>query len=272
VNLETQISAADANRLYYSARASDYDDCERCAVAESEAHRLREHLQAAAVLNPRLVRVLDAGGGTGNASSVLIELGFDPLVVDVSAHMLAHWQQKIKSLGRTPRVVVDDIANFLTQNDSEWDLIVFSSVLHHLEDPKQVLKLAARCIAPGGVLVTIFDPISAGRIGEKLRRIDWVLYAVRHDGASLGDAVRKRLERARRGAGRDIPNLGRLAERYATRGLDDCVLVETLRSEGLEIVRHSRLFSARMRITAAVFRMLKRPAEFSLIARRPYLR
>jgi SAM-dependent methyltransferase len=220
--------------------------------------------------NPAIVRCLDAGGGTGNAASLLVEMGLRPVVLDVSPEMLARWKEKASSLGHDADVIAGDVATYLEQEPSEWDLIVFSSVLHHLDHPESVLRAAARRLAPGGVLVTVFDPIDAGRFGKALRRGDWMLYATIHDRSALAGALKARIE-GQRTSGRDGPHIGQLAERHALRGLRDLEVAETLREAGLEILKHDRFYEARYRWVVAAFRVLHRPSSFSIVARRPAL-
>lgn len=229
---------------------------------------MRELLVLARSANPGAVRVLDAGGGTGNAAMMMLEMGLEPVVVDVSPEMLAHWQRKAAARGFDAPVVASDIAGYLEAEESEWDLITFSSVLHHLENPAEVLGSAARRLAPGGVLITIFDPIQAGRLGALLRRADWITNAAIRDRESLRAAAAARRE-VREAGSAGGPHVGQIAERHARDGLPDSELVGTLRAQGLAILRHDRLYDARYRLIRAVYGAVRRPSTFSIVAQRP---
>src|SRR5690242_5603457 len=140
--MSQQLTASEANRLFYADLAAEYDRTERCAFTPGERAKLRGALERALERVGPTPTALDAGGGTGNASSILVELGVEPLVVDVSPEMLAVWRAKATALGHEPHTEASGLEEFLDEGDESWDLIVFSSVLHHLEEPLRVLQLA----------------------------------------------------------------------------------------------------------------------------------
>jgi demethylmenaquinone methyltransferase/2-methoxy-6-polyprenyl-1,4-benzoquinol methylase len=97
-------------------------------------------------------RVLDVGGGTGRAARALADHGFDPVVVDVSAGMLARARRDGQSVVRA------DAARLPVRTDAA-EAVVVVDALHHLPDPEAAVAEAARVVAPGGVLVVQeFDP------------------------------------------------------------------------------------------------------------------
>lgn len=91
-------------------------------------------------------RVLDLAGGTGRASRGLRRVGLDPVVVDISAGML----ERAHEAGHE---VIRGDAGQLPIADGAVDAAVVVDALHHLPDPEEGIREAARVIAPGGVLV-----------------------------------------------------------------------------------------------------------------------
>ena len=142
--------AADANRAFYAAIAEQYDASEDCVVDPRLKGRLLETLRFALGHLPHgsVPRALDACGGSGNASLMLLELGITPLTVDISPEMLAIYETKARALGFEPQTEIDEIDSFLRRTAHVWDLIVFSSALHHLEDYRDVLSTAMARVRP----------------------------------------------------------------------------------------------------------------------------
>ena len=117
----------------------------------------------------------------GNVSLMLLQMGMRPITADISPHMLAICERKARAAGYVPDTIVEEIAEFLGTGRRTWDLIVFSSALHHLDDYCDVMRLAIDHVAPGGVIVTIFDPTQVGRLGLSVRAADYVVHLATHD-------------------------------------------------------------------------------------------
>ncbi len=265
--MRDQLSAAEANRRFYEAKAAEYEATEYCTFGEQPQHQLRNLLARAmaAANSPR--RVLDAGGGSGNASIQLAALGVEPVLVDVSTAMARRWIEKARRLGIEPRVEIASLEDFFAADGREWDLIVFSSVLHHIEDPTSLMLSAAGRLAPGGTIATIFDPLSSTPMRGLIRRLDYLLWILRNSPASLPPIVARRVGIGKeKGAG---DSLGTMAERHAMTGLDDDALVGALADRGLEVVMHERSYHARLGAMRALARILRTPTNFSLVVRRP---
>jgi SAM-dependent methyltransferase len=113
--------------------------------------------------------VLDAGAGTGAASSALGARQARVIAVDRSADMLA-WD----AAARPPGAVADIRA--LPLADGSVDDSVAAFVLNHLTDPGSGLAEFARVTRPGGaILATVFSNDSRS---EARDRIDAVALAV----------------------------------------------------------------------------------------------
>ncbi len=252
-----ELDAAEANRRFYADLAETYDATEGCVVDPRSQARLRSLLEQALGYAGPGGRALDACGGSGNVSLELGERGVPTLTVDVSAEMLALFERKARARGLPAETRVVEIEDFLRSTDERFALVVFSSALHHLEEPGTVLELAVGRLRPGGVLLTVFDPTRAGRTGRALRLLDYGLHVLRR-------TPRRLLSRRPSGS-----TIGALAERHALAGLDDLALRERLERTGLEILLHERCHDARFAVTRAAARLLREPTAFALLARRP---
>jgi ubiquinone/menaquinone biosynthesis C-methylase UbiE len=265
-----EMTAAEANRILYAEIAGTYDLSEECVVDERLRLRLRAALlRARDCLGAETPRVLDACGGSGNASLMLLSLGLRPVTVDISAEMLAIYAKKALARKHAPECVVCELEDFLRGEQREWDMIVFSSALHHFENPAAVLALARTRVAAGGVIVTMFDPIRASSPGRKLRRVDYLLHvAVRTPERLLG-SVRARLRRREESAPSTDRVVGEMAERHALAGLDDMAIQRAFVEDGWSIVEHERRYEGRFQITRLIFHLLRQRSSFSLIAQAP---
>lgn len=94
-------------------------------------------------------KILDIGCGNGNLSMALGSLGYNVKGIDVDATSIATATAK-----NTFTNVVFEVAdaNKFTIND-EYDLIVCTEVLEHLDTPTELVQSAYRILKPGGTMV-----------------------------------------------------------------------------------------------------------------------
>lgn len=269
-SMAEKLTSTEANRRFYSEHARTYHETEDCVVHERLRRRLRASLVFALESLPAGPKVLDACGGSGNASLILHELGVAPTIVDVSPEMLSIYVETARARGYEVDAVVADIAGYLETHCAKWDLVIFSSALHHLDDYEQVLRFAIARLAPGGLLLTMFDPIEAGPFLRRARRLDYILHVVIHTPTRLPSIFMRYVARSvrRRAPGED-PALGEQAEIHALNGIDDDSLRRMFEDMGLEIVVHERTCEGRFRLTRGIYRLLRMPSSFHFVARRP---
>ena len=98
------------------------------------------------------IRILDIGCGTGQSRQIYIDNASYYLGVDLSAQSIA--VAKAKFLESEWQVA--DARNLPLASES-FDLVAFSSVLHHIPNFTEALKEAGRVLRPGGI-VFAFDP------------------------------------------------------------------------------------------------------------------
>ena len=137
---------------YYDSEAEVYDE------KRGGMDRARVAAEAVTRLAP-VGRVLDVGGGTGIVSAELAALGFDVVVADASAGMLAVASDRLP--GRLARCD----ATRLPVRDRSVDVVTAVWLLHLLPSAAgdAVLAEAARVLRPGGVLVSTVDKELAHR-------------------------------------------------------------------------------------------------------------
>ena len=103
--------------------------------------------------------------------------------VDISPEMLAVTDAKFKSQyeGRY-RLINCDIDSFLNSNESKrYDLITFSSTLHHLHDYAGTFLKAVKVLRRPGIIMVFHEPLPKDRvsitnISNVLRKIDRFLW------------------------------------------------------------------------------------------------
>jgi len=122
----------------YSRQAQRYDETR--SASPSVLRPLREALRGAPGR-----RLADIGGGTGNYALALKAEGWNPVVVDRSAEMLAHAAAKGLE-------TVEADAQRLPFADESFDAATMISMLHHVEDRALALAEARRILKPGGRL------------------------------------------------------------------------------------------------------------------------
>jgi demethylmenaquinone methyltransferase/2-methoxy-6-polyprenyl-1,4-benzoquinol methylase len=138
----------------YSRQAERYDETR--AASPSVLRPLREALTGAPG-----TRLADIGGGTGNYALALKQEGWQPVVIDRSAAMLA--RASAKGLE-----TVEADAQRLPFGDETFDAAMMISMLHHVEDRGAALAEAKRVLRPGGRLVLM------GFTGEDAATL-WIL-------------------------------------------------------------------------------------------------
>jgi SAM-dependent methyltransferase len=123
----------------YSRQAQRYDETR--SASPSVLRPLREALNGAPGR-----RLADIGGGTGNYALAFRREGWEPVVVDRSAEMLA--RAAAKGLE-----TVEADAQRLPFEDDSFDAATMISMLHHVEDRGAALAEARRILRARGRLV-----------------------------------------------------------------------------------------------------------------------
>jgi SAM-dependent methyltransferase len=122
----------------YSRQAEHYDETRGASPSVMAA--LRRALTGAPGR-----KLIDVGGGTGNYALALAQEGWEPIVVDRSAAMLA------RAAAKGLQTVRADAQALPFANES-FDAAMLISMLHHVEDRDEALREARRILRPRGRL------------------------------------------------------------------------------------------------------------------------
>jgi len=268
-----------ANVLFYRQVAQKYDRYESCGLApflqrmlERDIDRIDSLLSAAPA---RRIRCLDCGGGTGNLSVRLLQRGWDVTVVDASREMLDILEDRCRPLGLTPTIHHGSLEEFLVQASTEYDVIAFGSVLHHLYSYLNVLELACQRLRPGGFLYTNFDPVPPQHpfLVRAFDTVDTLLAKLRWDRNDVIPGIRRRIRKlVATGGGphdRVVVSPGDLAEYHVPTGVDDQRVVGLLSDSGLTLLEHVRFPVGRTTPVRALNRWFGVMKNFKLLAHRP---
>ncbi|WP_299018189.1 tRNA uridine 5-oxyacetic acid(34) methyltransferase CmoM [uncultured Photobacterium sp.] len=104
------------------------------------------------------LHILDAGGGIGQLSQKIAELGHHVTLCDLSGEMLKLAEQEIAKNGlleqyRLVHSSVQDIGEHMSE---PVDLVLFHAVMEWLSDPKDALERLLAQTKPGGVISVMF--------------------------------------------------------------------------------------------------------------------
>lgn len=233
-----------ANREFYRAIACKYDNYEACAGTRYFQSMLETDLE---VIERNLSRTdgpiecLDCGGGSGNLTVKMLHRGWHVTVVDVSSEMLALSRAKTTEWKSNVCFVHDSVEHFLNSCRQSFHLISFSSVLHHLFSPANVVQRAGQQIRDAGFFYSNFDPVipSSALATSLIAAIDTLCAKLVHDRDDLFPGIARRLQKLisprDRGFDRNIAGPGDLAEFHARTGLDDRNIAETLAALGFSV-------------------------------------
>lgn len=193
------------------------------------------------------IKAVDMCGGAGKATYILKK--HDPecevTLVDVSAKMLNIAREKVNKYGVSKvKIVESDVFSFLDE-PYEYDLIIFSSAIHHFKDPVELLKTAANRLSDRGIIITIADPTTL--IRSKRYRFLQFLISNRTVKLQICKHLIQRIfnsswseQAAVKDWTCDINNISDVAEYQTLSGIDDKFLVSRLKFYELYPLLHFR--------------------------------
>jgi len=148
---------------------------------------------------PSAVDVLELGAGNGLASIPWFERKAQLTAVDSSQLMLQDLGRKAAAYGIKPRLIVDDVMNYLDTTSDSFDIVTHVSMIHHVPDYLRLLSRSSTRVRAGGCLLTFQDPLRYDHMPKFHRFFDRASYfAWRAGQGNLKRGVKTRLRRLRR--------------------------------------------------------------------------
>lgn len=198
------------------------------AVMESLSNRLG-----------RGIKAVDMCGGAGKAAFIMKEC--NPLseisLVDLSDKMLAVARQRMtaENVGEI-RLIKSDAFSFL-ETAEQYDLIVFSSAIHHFKDPIKLLVAAAERLSPQGIIITLAEPTTIIKT-TRFKIMTFIFGHKEYKQDVVKGWVNNILSLGETAAADD--EFADIAEYQTYKGIDDKALSGQLNSAGLYPLVHLR--------------------------------
>lgn len=163
------LAATGVVRTYFDERASNWSS--RYDGQGPLAPRLQLFENRLLEMRPPPATLLDFGCGTGNIAMALARRGYVVSGCDVSARML-DMAKSVDSVEQVRWRTLDASRVELPFSDSQFDIIVASSVLEYLVDPFGSLQEFHRVLRPAGLLVcTVPNPRHIIRRFERVAQL-----------------------------------------------------------------------------------------------------
>jgi S-adenosylmethionine-dependent methyltransferase len=126
---------------------------------------LIHHLHDCLPLSGMPLNILDAGGGTGVMTQVMLDLGHKVTLSDISLEVLSLAKHK---LGNNINLDIQHIDILSLSTQKQYDLVVCHAVLEWLQSPFEVMRKLVDLVKPGGYLTLSFFNHDAQLFGNML--------------------------------------------------------------------------------------------------------
>ena len=199
-------------------------------------------------------RALDIGCGTGNLAFKFLERGFHVTGVDITREMIEvlHRKNQYDSL----KLIECDGDTFISKETEKYDVIAFSSILHHLPFYIETLYKCVNLLNNGGIIYIIHEPLP-----EVKQNLIWKRFSM-IDGLLFYFILKLR--------GIKIPKISYIYSDYhSQKGLDIEGIIECLIHEGCEILKFEKYNIRKFGILSLIENKLNPfKTMFKLIARK----
>jgi len=167
MNEDLEKKIKDENINVHRKEAFIYDDAHPEIFNRYEQKRVMNDIEFIAKrINRKNPSVLDIGCGTGNLSLKFLKFGFSVTGLDISSEMLNVLNEKYilykrynKIKSNSLKLVESDIDAFVSSYEGQkYDVIAFSSVLHHLPDYIKTINNLWNLLSSGGIIYIVHEP------------------------------------------------------------------------------------------------------------------
>ncbi|KAK1725571.1 hypothetical protein CaCOL14_011254 [Colletotrichum acutatum] len=159
-------SLAELNRVFWDANADTFLEQDWIKVFSEQLTRFLRAQAPNLGLRSRdtdpssnPVRLLDYACASGGASWALSPYVDTILGIDIAPAIVQRYNDCAARLGYSPEqahAVAGDLAtNGELAAEGGFDVVIISMALHHLDDPRGMLKLLAKRVRPGGVVIAV---------------------------------------------------------------------------------------------------------------------
>ncbi len=177
--MKSNKTAISANQLVHN----EMDDGEYASLAPHLCHAsirsrylaLVDYVYSIASSGKDVPFVLDLGAGDGTATIPFLERGARVLAVDISEQQLKQLRDKCDKYGARLQSRMEEMAVVLREGH-KFDLIIMNSVLHHIPDYMEVLRLVVQSLNQGGLFMSFQDPMWATSIPARNRLLSNAAY------------------------------------------------------------------------------------------------
>ena len=212
-------------------------------------------------------KVLDLGAGEGTATLPFLELGARVTAVDSSISQLNVLRTKCERYSDKLEVCCEDINTKLSVKTEKYDIIVFSSFLHHVPDYIGMISEAATLLPVHGQLFSFQDPLrydSAGKFTMMYTNLAYFAWRI-----SKGDVIEGIKRRFRRNRGVYLADsVYDNSDYHVTRnGVDQDAICRFLKEQCFDC-EVTPYFSTQSRFFQIIGTMLGVKNTFALVARR----
>lgn len=107
----------------------------------------------------RTPKVLDLGAGEGSVTLPFLELGCHVTAVDISHDQLDLLRKRCQKHLGFFELRNEDLLSFLKNENNKYDIIIASSLLHHIPDYFSMIDNAINLLEPEGVFFSFQDPM-----------------------------------------------------------------------------------------------------------------
>lgn len=267
----------EANVDFYRQIAEKYDSYEPYLFDPALQQSLEDDVDKIGSYFTSLGRApscLECGGGTGNLTLKMCARGWAVTVVDVSAKMLDLLQEKLRARNYSPTLIHSSIERFLETTCEPYDLVAFSSVLHHLYSYASVVKQLASRVRAGGLFYSNYDPIVPKHPfwTHLFASLDIALAKSVLDRRDVLPGIGRRIQKVFMPKDavfdRAVLSAGDVAEYHAWAGVDDELILKILQTSGFSVVEHRRFGIGRTNFVRFLNQRLKLWQNFKVVARR----